>query len=64
MLHGINANRSNFFFLQKAKVYDISSSSSSMSLLDVMSAQFFTVLNFFASSVEINLFQLSPPTVS
>ena len=48
----------------KAEVYNISSSSSSLSLSEVMSAQFCSVLNFFASSVEINLFKLSPPTVS
>ena len=48
----------------KAKVYSISSLSSSLSLSEVMSAHFCSVLNFFASSVEINLFQFSPPTVS
>ena len=52
------------FTKAKAKVYNISSSSSSLSLSEVMSAQFCSVLNFFASSVEINLFHLSPPTVS
>ena len=44
------------FTKAKAKVYNISSSSSSLSLSEVMSAQFCSVLNFFASSVEINLF--------
>ena len=77
------------FTKAKAKVYKISSSSSSLSLSEVMSISsplisakidfksstesFSTeyetwahgsVLNFLASSVEINLFQLSPPTVS
>ena len=51
------------FTKAEAKVYNISSSSSSLSLSEVMSAQFCSVLNFFASSVEINLFQLSPPIV-
>ena len=52
------------FTKAKAKVYNISSSSSLMSLTEVMSAQFCSVLNFFASSVEINLFQLSPPCLN
>ena len=43
------------FTKAKAKVYNISSSSSALSLSEVMSAQVWSVLDFFASSVEINL---------